>query len=396
MRKVRLPHVTVCDLALALGLIAGASSVLLLFSGYRAAVTAHGDFGIIWSGPRAVLDGVDPYDHAGWAISRARYGLPLTTYTYPYPPWVAIALLPLGALSLVPAAAVWTVFGAGLAVISLRALLRAYLPRAPSLHALFGFILFASQPGIATFFSGQFGYVLVAVLSCLTLSVRAGRTVLAGLISALLGVKPQYFVFTLWALLRASVARGSWAFAAAAGIAFCGAVAVPLFLLNPDAMSGWLQGSVMTHLADRTATTLPNVLEDLAGPPGAAIAALALLAFVWVGLRFEPRSDAWLAVWIPLSMLGAAYARSYDQVILIVPLVVATATVGRSSQRRGALLAVVGAVLLGLGSIVLYGLAGARGNEDGSVVLTLAFFVLFVVALWSERHGSHRAEGARA
>src|SRR5207247_1461468 len=117
------------------------------------------------------------------------------------------------ALPLQVAANVWTGLGLACAALALRALLRAHLPGLSALHGLMGFALLASQPGAATFYSGQFGFLLVAAISAAAVLLREGRPSAAGLASLAFPAKPQYFVLAGWALLRAAHARGQARFA---------------------------------------------------------------------------------------------------------------------------------------------------------------------------------------
>ncbi len=114
------------------------------------------DFSRIWAGPRALVSGVDPYDAASWGTtSVALGGFPPDTAVYLYPPWVALALAPMGALPLPVATVVWTVGGMLAAAFAVRALLRACPPGVPWAHALVAATLSLSAPAVAAFLTGQ-------------------------------------------------------------------------------------------------------------------------------------------------------------------------------------------------------------------------------------------------
>ena len=373
------------DLALFLGLAIGCIVLFGLFSEYRASVIESGDFGIIWCGPRALLDGADPYDAGSWNSERLRYGMPITnSAVYSYPPWVAIALLPLGALPFGVAATIWTAGGIVLAGLALRALLHAYTPGLPLVHALVGFVLLVSQPGVATFFSGQWGFVLVAAVAGAALFARSRRPIAGALSSLVFAAKPQYFVLLGWALLRAYIARHQprYAFSLLAAGAV---VLVASITVGRKAVASWLGAVSPVVAADQTATTLSAAFGDLGGGTGVVVAVLVLFAAIAIGLCFDPRGDSWLAVWIPLSSLGATYARSYDQVVLLPAVVIATGVIARRSIHLAVLFAAGTLAVFAVGSIVLYAVAASRNREDTSVALTILIFVLIVASQWRSR-----------
>ena len=150
-------------IGLAMGL---AVLVLFGFPELRAVRLPVNDFSYIWAGPRAVLDGLDPYRQADWLATVARYGTQrVPEGYYVYPPHVALALIPLAALPLAVASHVWTYGGMVLAALGVRRLLRTVAPGQPVLATLAGFALFASQPGTATYWTGQWTFLLVAGLA---------------------------------------------------------------------------------------------------------------------------------------------------------------------------------------------------------------------------------------
>jgi len=373
------------DLALLSGLVIGCVVLLALFSEYRASVIASGDFGIIWCGPRALLDGADPYDPASWDAERLRYGMPITnSAVYAYPPWVAIALLPLGALPFGVAAFTWTAGGIVCAALALRALLHTHAPGLPAVHALVGFVLLVSQPGVATFFSGQWGFVLVAAVAAAAVFARTRRPIAGALSTVVFIAKPQYFVLLGWALLRAYLARGQTRFALTL-IAAGAVILVASLTVGRNALAAWLGAVGPVVAGDQTATTLSAAFGDLGGEVGVVAAVLVLFAAIAIGLSFDPRGDSWLAVWIPLSSLAATYARSYDQLVLLPSLVIATGVLARRSTRIAVFFGAATLTLFALGSILLYALAASRNREDTSVALTMLIFGLIAASLWSSR-----------
>jgi hypothetical protein len=120
---------------------------------------------------------------------------------------MAVVLLPFGLLPLPLASGLWTAAGLVAGVYALRALLHAVVADLPFVHWLAGFALLASQAGLATFFNGQWTFLLLAVSIGIFL-LQAERPRIAGLLALCAFAKPQLFTFAAWSWLRAAHARG--------------------------------------------------------------------------------------------------------------------------------------------------------------------------------------------
>src|SRR5258708_4344504 len=167
------------DLAYFAGVIAGIvflAAIGALALHQQQVVSRDSDFAGIWTGARAIVDGHDPYDPLTWRSVAATYGTQAPdTDVYGYPRWVALALVPLALLPVELAANLWLVAGILLAVLALRALLRATLPGAPLAHAVVGGTIFVSHPGYQSVANGQWTFVLLAATSATLLLLRADR-----------------------------------------------------------------------------------------------------------------------------------------------------------------------------------------------------------------------------
>jgi hypothetical protein len=345
------------------------------------------DFAVIWSGARTLVDGGDPYVASSYLRTLDRYDAPHTEIdVYTYPPWVAFALFPLALLPLRVASFVWTFGTLAAAMVAIRSLLRVYAPSIPATWGLFSYALVASQPGMATLFMGQWGFVLVAATAALVVALKGANPVAALSAAVLLG-KPQLFIFAGWAYTRAALARGKGGLLAS-GLAIVATILVATVVLRFQDLSAWLTHVAARRVEDLTAPTVPMVLRDLLGPVGAFVAVAALGAAIMVGLRFGPRTDAFLAVWLAVSVLFAPYLRTYDQILLIVPLVITTGVLVASSPRVATRFAILSTTGFVLGSILLYGVAAAREREDTSALVSIYVFALVTIAAWG-----HRADG---
>lgn len=373
------------DVALAAGL--GLGLVLLAVFGFfqlREDLVTHNDFTYWWAGARTMLDGGDPYVSAEWLGTIQRYGTtPANEPVFAYPPWIALAVVPFAALPVPIASGLWTFGGMAAAALALRALLRSFAPEPPIPHFLAGLALFASQPGSANVWSGQWSFVLFAVLAMTVVAVRERRRG-ALIASVLLTAKPQLVTFALPALARAAYARWGARYLALAALPTAMAVLIG-WLAFPGWLDAWRSNLLDQRLVLPPPTTLANGFGDLVGPIGALIAAGLVLSLVAAGLGFTPKGDPFLAVWLAISATTPIYSWSYDHLLLIVPLVITTAVVGRDSRPAGVAFAAVAFALFLIAPMLLYVIADARENESFNILVPLAVTLGCIGVLWRHR-----------
>jgi hypothetical protein len=355
----------------------------------RLELVGEDDFSRIWAGPRAFLDGHDPYDPASWLATTKGLGTQTPdTPVYIYPPWVILVLLPLAALPLNVATIVWLAGSVVAGLAGLRALLRASLPGMPLAHALAVAMLLLSWVGALSLVIGQWGFFLVAALSVVASFLRT-RPLSAGAAAVALIAKPQLFTLAapataahaLWADRRAGVRF----IAAAAGLT---AVLVAVaWAVVPSWWPTWLVRIGGVQLGPDS-DTIPGLLFALFGPGGPAFAPLVVLPLVAVGLAFHPRAPAWGPVWLVLSLVAAPYTNSYDQLVLVVPIVVGAGVALRRSARAAWLVLGSGAALLIGLTPLMYEIAVRRHSETFGVVVPLLLFAVLVAVLWPVRRAS--------
>jgi len=364
--------------------LAVSASVLVLFGFVQLRIDKLGvdDFSTAWAGSRALLIGADPYDVATWTDTVVRI-LPnplLDTAVYAYPPWVALALLPFGALPVAAAGVLWSATGMAAALVAVRALLRAYLPGRPWVHASVGALVLTSAPAVVTLVLGQWPFMFVAMLAGIVLLLRVDRPVAAGLVAVAMLAKPPLFVFTAAAL----AVRALWPGNGAAGRPFlfiATAAGIATIALSWLIVPSWWPAYVIyvaAHQITIEPVTLQTLFVTLFGSNGGWLAPPVLLAMVAAGLKFHPLSDGWLPVWFALSSAGAVYSNTYDLLLLIVPMVLAA---GALPTGRAAFVIVAGTVLL-LPVMWYLHTIYVRGYAAGVALLV---FVIIVAALWPQR-----------
>src|SRR5207245_2303393 len=104
----------------------------------------------------------------------------------------------------------------------------------------------------------------------------------------------------------------------------------------------------------------PPALADAYGPLGTIGAVVVLIVAVGLGLRFDPRTDAYVAVWLALSPAAALYEFAYDQLLPLVPLVIATGLISRVQPLRARLFAEFGELVIIVGATFLQDTPGAE------------------------------------
>jgi len=353
---------------------------------WRDAIWTSNDFPFIWAGPAAALRGIDPYDPALWPGTPERLGAGgRREAVYDYPPWTTLALLPIGALPLEPAAAVWAYGGLALAAAAMLALARASLQRAPLAALPIGFMVVASQPAIVNFYDGEMSFVLVAGMVAVTLGLARRWQLTAAIGLLALALKPTPFAIAFPAILRAGVARAQQRFLVAvvgAGIASL----VASFVAFPGWLGPYLATIQQARLANPKTTVLPFALRELFGDTGLVLGVIAVLALVALALRFDPRSESYVPAWLAVAPLVTPYLHSYDQLVILVPLTIAIGTLGARSRRAAYGLAAFAFVDLVIVAAFLISDAGiALGRETLNAFAIAPLAMLALAALWPDR-----------
>jgi hypothetical protein len=342
------------------------------------------DFSGVWSGARAIVLGVNPWDPTKY------YGFAVDVGTktpdalvYDYMPWVAFAVAPLAMVTLEVAGWIWMVLSMSCAALALRGLLRAFVPARPVTHAAFGAALFIAQPAFHAIVLGQWSLLLMSAVAATVLALRAARPLLAAVPSLLFLAKPQLVVFTALGLAYGALREPVFRRYVILALLLAGAVVTVAWLAAPpDWFPAWLD-DIPPRRTIRSAV-LPSVLNQVIGTNGRLVAYALIAVGALLAARFRPGSDASLAAWLSLSNAGAIYSWSYDQVLLFVPAVITAGILTRRSERAGRRFALAATGTLLFVSPVFYGIAVLRHDETFSALVPIGFFIAIVVLLWRE------------
>lgn len=369
-------------LALALATTLALAAADVPGAGYR-----HSDFFQFWAAPRLILEGADPYDPADWASMYAREATaPVATPPPPgrhiYPLWVALLLLPMGALPLSVAAAGWLVAQLVTVALALRTLVALYGGGRREMFLLFG-LAAGSQPLWLLVGGGNVTGFLLGLFVASLAAALAHRTGRAGIALGLLAVKPHPLGVAVPALLL--VARDRVRLVAAAGIV------VAALLVASLALDGAWVGKWLSSAFDLQGTTGSNATVWTVGRAiplpflSPLLAAASLVALVaWWRSRSDPLLR--LAGAIPVSVFVAPHGWSYDHLFLVVTLAAILSRLAQVTGPRRVIGHVLAAVAAGPLTWLLYGAALARRGEEWSAITPLIFFGLLVLAdRWAAR-----------
>jgi len=378
-------------------LIAALAVALLLATGVLGAAHAgwyrSNDFYALYTGARMTALGQDPYDEIAWCAAtegvtpeaRASNGTPVCVTRYAYPAWTALAMVPLGALSLPVAASLWLAFSIGAAVLGARWCWLAV--RGPARSApIFAALVFCGEPFWLMVGGGQVSGVLMAGVGLTAWLLASGRERDAGFALSLFWLKPHILGLAAAALLVRAAAHSSWRFVAAATASLAGLFAVTIVVdpLWPVKLVREIVGRQAAHSVD-LATAWGLAAHDLGALALAPLLIVALAASaLWLAGGIPRAPVSFTALAVPLAIFATPYAWSYDFVPLALPWALVVARAGRASAptRRALLVALI--VAASLAPWLLYALAFRRETETLSAVVPALAALLVAAVIRSE------------
>jgi alpha-1,2-mannosyltransferase len=285
------------------------------------------DLQVYRAGGEHVLAGTPLYD-----------GGVLLDLPFVYPPFAAVAFVPLTVIPLPVLKLAWTVAGVALVVFVVhRSAAMVGMRADPGVTALLVAVLLALDPVRTTFYLGQINVVLLAVvLADVTGRPARWRGIGLGLAAA---VKLTPLVFVLYLLLTGRVRAAVTALAT-----FAAAVGLGFLVAPADSVTYWLKGTfAAANRISPVASTANHSLDGLlarAGAPGwVGLAATAVLAAAGlaVAVLAHRRGETLLGVTVCglLSAAVAPFAWSHH-FVWFGPLVVLLAHRASTGDRRAA------------------------------------------------------------
>ncbi len=352
-----------------------------------------GDAILFWASGRLALAGENPYDEAHIVEVLAQAGHPADFGAEPmphmlYPPWALPVVMPFGLLGYPAFRLVWLALN--LAVIALAAHLTWKLYGGSSRLAWLPFLLALTfaPTGRVVSIGNPAPLMLLGVVPFLALvgspsaKPSRGKDLLAGALLLLATLKPPLaYLFLaavgLWVLYqrRWMVLLGA---ATSLGLATLAALA-----FNPAVIGQYFQAMGSYPLGAWATPTVGALLRLALGVDTFWLQYLpSLLGLAWLAVFWLLRRQDWdwlrvTPLLLAVSLVSAAYAWTYDLVLLAVPLVAAAAGLLQGSPRRMAWGLGVYAVL-NLIVLVLY----TRLSDFWLFWLAPAFLIWLV---WAQR-----------
>lgn len=346
-------------------------------------LASNGDFAEQWAAGRMAVEGGHPYDPATWREGAARLaGRASDAAVFVYPPYVTLALVPLALLPLPVAATVWVGTSLVLAAVAFGALLRAFPPPHPAVATVFGAALLASTPALLALAQGQWDFLLLAAVSW-SLAAAARATTPSTTAVALL-FKPQLAPLVLVTFARAAQGRGRARFitVTAGALALIGLTV----LIVPSWWGAWFQGlAFFTAAPPIRTTTIASTFAALFGPLDIFVVAVVIATVTALGLSLPARRTSTLAVWVASAVVIAPYIQTYDHLLLLAPLAVATSVAAARSHRAAIAVAIVGVALLVFGDLAASATTMERGRDNFGAAIPLLVWGLITGVAWSAR-----------
>ena len=379
-----------CLLAIALAAIPGIYFLVATSLDIRGLVNGNGnvvgeDFAQIWLGGRLALEGRihDVFvPELFKAAARAEFAAsPHVPQIFSYPP---TTLLPAAVLALVPypvALALWSLLQVGLFTTALLLATRGFLATRLAL------LIAVTAPALAlTLPWGQFGAIIAALMTMGVLLLDR-RPALAGVLLALMAVKPQFGVLVPVALL----AGQHWRAFAAAGLTVAGMGVLSVLAFGIGAWADFLQVTLPAQVAITSdpSSYLPiaHSIRDrlvIAGldPTAARIvqALLGCLAFAAVAIAFRRGMLPAHRLFVLAAGTVAAlpYVAIYDQAVVAIAALAVVAADGRLDRSARAVL-----LLLWASPVVDLWLTMSGLPQVGPFVGPVAVLLLLAEGRWA-------------
>ena len=293
------------------------------------------DFMSLWTGARAILMDLDPYDPEVWRPLRAHFGSTwLQDTRAPFPLWTFLFTLPFALLDIGWGAAAWVAFSI---LVLAGTLLLFPLPTGAKMagtrerekgSSVLGLLLlvlgvFTFRATLVTFLNGQITAVMLLVLALFVILMERDRPFAAGFVLAFTALKPNPFILFVPAVGLWLIHRRRWRAVAGGGAGGLFLLAAS-WLVQPGWLFEWFKVRSKAEWVFITPTVwglsweMSPVWWPLIGLGLAVIVTAALGWLMFTNERMEAAHVVSLA--IAASLLITPYIWVYEHLLLLIPL----------------------------------------------------------------------------
>jgi len=286
------------------------------------------DFMSLWTGGKAIVLGLNPYDVEVWRPLRAAYGSNwMPDPISPWPLWTHLFFVPFSFLTPQMAGALWMTICELSLILGIALVVQTAEGGGPSTFRLLLLGTFMFRPVFPAISTGQLAAVLFLLLAAAYALHERGHPFTAGFLLALMVVKPNATAILLVTVGLVFLVRRDWQ--ALAGLVTGGLILlIVTWVILPGWLLQWLAIAGKAQIA-RQNPSIWGLTYEWGGKrlwPGSAVGTggllyLALLFFLWKQRRGDWPFSVGLAV--ITSIFLAPYLWVYEQVVLLFPTIIA-------------------------------------------------------------------------
>jgi hypothetical protein len=287
------------------------------------------DFMSLYTGGRAVLNGLDPYNPQVWNPLRSNLGSTwMPDDRAPFPLWTLLIFVPFSLLNLGWAAAIWLTFSIlalGIGMILLIQILKSSKPVSAFDFMVLTIFSFTFRAVLVSMHNGQITSQIFLFLVLFLLFERQERSFLAGIMLASVALKPNVFIFFVPTLGLWLLYKKRWTIIAGAA-----AGGLTLFILSWVVQPGWLVEWMNVKgklIATPFTPTIWGIAYELANTNWKILGGgFVIIIATFLGwLIFSQKYLSTLHV-TSLALIGSLlltpYAWVYEQVYLLIPAII--------------------------------------------------------------------------
>jgi hypothetical protein len=286
---------------------------------------AADDFVEYWSAARLNVAGGNPYSPGQMKALQTQAGktdAPLMMWN---PPWALALLMPFGLLPYSYARVLWLLTSTGM-LFACAACIWWYFGANPKKAWVAWLVGFLFAPALQVIKVGQIGPFFLTGITGFLYFEKKKKWWLAGTLAALTTLKPHLFYLFLLALLLWSCRQKNGRVLAGLGLAVSGAFLIG-WMVNPSLPGQYVYAATHYPPADYASASLGTMLRVIFGEGKfwlqfvAPAAGCAWLLAYWWGKRSDWQWSEQISLVLLVSTATAAYEWTFDQVALLVPVV---------------------------------------------------------------------------